>query len=53
MFISLYEELVIICSCLTVRLLQESRILEETVTLRQNPNVREVFIIVTMKTCWL
>jgi len=49
MFISLYEELGI-CSGFSVTLLQESRILEENVTLRQNTNVREVFTIVTMKT---
>jgi hypothetical protein len=37
MFISLYEELGIIYSGLSVRLLQESSILEENVTLREIP----------------
>jgi len=37
MFISLYEELGIIYLGLSVRLLQESSILEEIVTLRQIP----------------
>jgi hypothetical protein len=37
MLISLYEELGIIFSGLSVRLLQESSILEDNVTLRQIP----------------
>ena len=50
MFIFLSEELGIICSGLSVRLLQESSTLKENITLRQYPSVRDVFTIVTVKT---